>query len=595
MAAGSSGQNSTLLVDESFAAGDGTFVERVRAISSPKYLAALAERWKNDARPWAREQMFLYLALPLDRPGHQPVVKRLFKHAETMGDAELMGAFLVAFDRLVRRRRRMRYRYDWPTRQSWQEEELYTPRDQMPGASNPRETRNPRTGEAVSALPARVPKGGRLFSYATRHYLRRRVSRYFRRFGFQKPSAYPAAAAAALARYRDEDVAHGENILDSWSLLQICFRRSPVLLFKRRRVEVADGASLGGLVAAPRFEDLWKRPDAAAVLLKLLTKAESRLVRVWTMQLLRRDHSTLLTGISSDQLLTLLDHADEEVQQFAAGLMETLSGLDAWPISAWLRLLDTRSVSALATICEAMAKRVSPQRLTLEQCVELACARATPVARMGLSWLAARPIVQDAERAALARLASLQCDAVGVEAAQFALGVLGAPAHYQTDAVSPFFDSLNAEVRRGAWSWLRPDSPGYNDAALWSRLLETPYEDVRLRLVDALTARTRESKVSTALQRRDLSHVWTSVLLGVHRGGRTKLIALRQISQAIAAEPDRAERLIPVLTVAIRSVRPPEAKAGLSAILSAVAARPELEALLARYVPELRLLPAEVT
>src|SRR5262249_47442899 len=157
------------------------------------------------------------------------------------------------------------------------------------------------------------------------------------------------------------------------------------------------------------------------------------------------------------------------------------------------------------------------------------------------------------------------------------LGILGNAAHYQTDAVSPFFDSLNAEVRRGAWLWLTPASPGYDDAALWSRLLETPYDDVRLRLVEALTARTRESKVSTALQRQDLTQVWTSVLLGVHRGGRTKLVALRQISQAIFAEPERADKLIPVLAVAIRSVRPPEARAGLSAILSAVAARPELE------------------
>jgi hypothetical protein len=79
------------------------------------------------------------------------------------------------------------------------------------------------------------------------------------------------------------------------------------------------------------------------------------------------------------------------------------------------------------------------------------------------------------------------------------------------------------------------------------------------------------------------------VLLGVHRGGRAKLRALKQISEAIAAEPDRAERLVPVLAVAIRSVRPPEARAGLSAILSAVAARPELEATLARWIPELRL------
>jgi hypothetical protein len=85
--------------------------------------------------------------------------------------------------------------------------------------------------------------------------------------------------------------------------------------------------------------------------------------------------------------------------------------------------------------------------------------------------------------------------------------------------------------------------------------------------------------------------VWTTVLLGVHRGGRAKLAALRQISQAIADQPGRAERLVPVLAVAIRSVRPPEARAGLSAILSAVAARPELEATLAQCIPELRLTP----
>ena len=83
--------------------------------------------------------------------------------------------------------------------------------------------------------------------------------------------------------------------------------------------------------------------------------------------------------------------------------------------------------------------------------------------------------------------------------------------------------------------------------------------------------------------------VWMTVLLGVHRGGRAKLKALRQISEAIAEQPDRAERLVPVLAVAIRSVRPPEARAGLSAILSAVSARPELEATLARFIPELRL------
>jgi hypothetical protein len=49
---------------------------------------------------------------------------------------------------------------------------------------------------------------------------------------------------------------------------------------------------------------------------------------------------------------------------------------------------------------------------------------------------------------------------------------------------------------------------------------------------------------------------------------------------------------VPVLAVAIRSVRPPEVRAGLSALLSAVAARPDLEPVLARWIPELRLSPS---
>jgi len=507
----------------------------------------------------------------------------------------LMAAFLVAFDRLVRRRRRMRAHYNHQTRQWWQEEELFSPRDQILATAKGREAINPRTGERIFAPSAfRVPNQGRLFSYRTRGYLRRRACRYFRRMGFQRPSKYPQAVAAALALYRDDDVAKGENILDNWSLLNIAFRRSPVLQFKRTRVEVAAGRSLGELAAAPQFEGLWKQPDSAAVLLELVTQADSRLVRVWAIQLLKRDHGPQLQAITVQQLLALLDHASEEVQQFGAGLLETASGVDSWPIATWLELLETRSVTALATICQAMIQRVSPERLSLEQCVALACARATPVARLGLSWLGSRPVAGPQDRATIGRLAAAQCEAVGALVAEHALSILGSPPAYRMEEVSPFFDSLNVQVRRGAWDWLTPSSPGYDDAALWGRLLETPYDDVRLRLVGELNQRTRGTDGPTALKRQDLSLVWTTVLLGVHRGGRAKLKALRQISAAIAAEPDRAERLVPVLAVAIRSVRPPEARAGLSAILSAVAARPELEATLAAWIPELRLTPMGV-
>jgi hypothetical protein len=565
-------------------------------VASPKYLAGLTDRWKKDPRPWARQQIFSYLAWPLSCPGHHCVVKRLFKQAEDNKDTELLATFMVVFDRLVRRQRRMRYRYDFQTRQSWQEEELFTPRDQIPASATDRERINPQTGERFTVRGViLVPRGGRLFSYRTRGYLRRRICRYFRRMGFQNPAAYPRAVSAALLLYRDEDVAQGENILDNWSLMQLAFRGSPVLEFKRTRVDVKDGRSLGELTAAPQFESLWSKPESAAILLELVTQAKSRLVRVWAIQLLKRNHASTLQAISAEQLLSLLDHPDTEVQQFGAERLESLSGVDTWPITTWLQLLGTRSVTALATICQVMGQRVNPERLSFEQCVTLSCARATPVARLGLSWLGGRRVSSPQDRALLGRLASAQCEAVGADAAAYALSILGEPQSYRLEDVSPFFDSLNAQVRRGACDWLTPDAPGYNDAALWSRLLETPFDDVRLWLVAELSKRTRDAVGPPALRRHDFSSVWTTVLLGVHRGGRSKLTALRQISQAIAEQPDRAERLVPVLAVAIRSVRPPEARAGLAAILSAVSARPELETILKRYLPELRLPPMQVT
>lgn len=587
---------STVLVDECFANGDDQFVDQMRIVTSPKYLVALADRWKKDPRPWAREQILRYLELPFDCPGHHPVVKRLFKHAESTHDDQLMAAFLPAFDRLVRRERRTRYRYDYRTRQSWQEEVLVAPRDQILPSANQREFRNPRTGQKISVPNRnRVPENGRLFSYRTRRYLQRRVARYFRRLGFQRPQNYVRLVSTGLALYRNDDVAAGENILDNWSLMQIAFRRSDVLKFMRTTVGVADGRSLGELSAAPQFPKLWNSSDSAAILLNLLAVAQSRLVRVFAIQLLKRDHLASLQSVSVEQLLALLNHADDEVQHFGAGLLETLPGVDSWPVTTWLRLLETRSVTALATICDVMNKRVRSDRLDLEQCVALTCVRPTPVARLGLTWLKEKPLTRAQDRAILRRLASVQCDAVGVDAAEVALSVLGAKQDYRTDDVCPFFDSLNANVRRGAWQWLIVDSAGYSDPLLWSRLLESPYDDVKMKLIDELNQRTHGSNPVRALQRQDVSSLWTSVLLGVHRGGRAKLKALRQISDAIAKDPGRADQLIPVLTVAIRSVRPPEVRAGLSAILTAVAIRPELEEMLSRQLPELRLSPAKET
>src|SRR3954471_21232065 len=90
---------SPLVLDEYFAAGDDRFLPALRAFHEPKKLASIADRWKKDHRPWARQQILNYLDLPLDAAGHEPVVKHLFKWAEEQKDDELMAACAVAFDR----------------------------------------------------------------------------------------------------------------------------------------------------------------------------------------------------------------------------------------------------------------------------------------------------------------------------------------------------------------------------------------------------------------------------------------------------------------------------------------------------------------
>ena len=96
------GNTSSLLLDEYFSSQDPQFLETLRQVRGHIKLAAFTDRWKKDPRPWAREQMLEYIGMPLSSMDHQPVIKRLFKHAEENKDDEVMGAFFVAFDRLVR-------------------------------------------------------------------------------------------------------------------------------------------------------------------------------------------------------------------------------------------------------------------------------------------------------------------------------------------------------------------------------------------------------------------------------------------------------------------------------------------------------------
>jgi hypothetical protein len=571
---------------------DDRFVNALRDVYDAPQLALLVDRWKVDPRPWAQQQVFNYLDRPLDTPGHHVVVKRLFKAAEERRDHEQMAAFLTAFDRLIRRERKMRYRHEylretrmWLTHET---EHLSSPRDSILPPL-PRKAVDPRTGRKIEIPPPRpyYVAGFRLFSYRTRRYLQRRAWRYFRRLGLQHPGEYVPAVAAALLRYVDDDFVRPENLLDSWGFVHACFGKHPAIEFSSRSASIKPGRSASELTAVPYFEPLWADAAAYPTLWRLLFDASSRAVRVWARQLLERHHSESLQRISADEVQRLLMHDDAELQQFGALLLGQLRGSDEWPVERWLKLLELRDPTALAIVCEQLAKHVSGDRLDAGQTIELATARATPVSLLGLKLLRGRSWDSPEDRRRLAALGNARCEAVAADLAKFALGVAGSGERYDRDVISVLFDGLLEPMRAAATAWFAGSAAAQDDPVLWSRLIETPYDDVRLPIVDLLQQRAARPRIAG---RYDLSGLWSAVLLGVHRGGRQKLKAVDQLVDAmIDRSADHYDHydLILVLATVVRSIRGPEQRAGLAGIARLIDRCPDFADFVRRSLPEI--------
>jgi len=98
-------------IEEFFERSDAAFVDELRRVHDADFLGGFAARWFADRRPEARRMLCDYLSRPLNAYRHEVLVKRLFKLAEATTDDEIMGCFLVLFDRSLRRVKRMRRRY----------------------------------------------------------------------------------------------------------------------------------------------------------------------------------------------------------------------------------------------------------------------------------------------------------------------------------------------------------------------------------------------------------------------------------------------------------------------------------------------------
>jgi hypothetical protein len=610
--------------------GDPLFVPEVRRITDADRLGALAPRWYGDRRPEARRLLLAYLDEPLNAFRHEALVKRLFKLAEAAGDDEVMGRFLALFDRSLRRVlkkqtlsafsvvatraaaealadewRRQGYATNFSTIWARNAEGRYVENgfrvnrywsaDVMRAPSGTAMWR-PRGGDAHRPRPVseeyrRHLERHRLFSLATRRYLRRRAWRYFRKLGKQHPGRYVPAVAAALKCYRDEDVASGVALLDNWGLVHALFHHSPVLQSRRTGWGLAPGRGLSELAPAPIYAPLWKAAPRA--LLELLAEARCRPVRQWAAHMIRRDHAAVLEGLSHEELFGLLAHEDVTVVALAAEVVRSLPDLAVLGVDRLLALVETPHPDTLEVLCDLLAARLGPDRVTFAQAVGLAASRPLPAARLGFLWLRAKAPADEADCQALLGLAEAQAEPLRPEMVGWARGVLSGSPHFRPAWVLEYLDSRHADVREEGWSWLRADERIKGDVEVWRKLLESPYDDVRLRLVADLEERvSRPGHELTAAGRLNdelLRFVWAAVLLNVHRGGRTKPLVVGQLVARLARRPDEAPALLPVLAVALRSVRGPEWRAGLAGVVQLVERNPALRPQVEETFPELKL------
>lgn len=564
-----------------FQTGAPEFVEALRQFPGAAALAPFAETWWTDPRIEAKRLLFSYLERPFNAPRHEPLVKRLFKFADTTGNDAVMARFLVGFDRTIRRLRVTRARYN-PRRRAYESyEAAVTPGDTVL-ARDDRSYSGPWFAQNRESFTA----GRFLFSVPTRNYLRRRAWRYFRRLGRRHPDRYLPAVCAALKLYTDADVPDGLALLDNWGLVHVLFHHSPAIAAEPRGWRVADGGALARLQPDPMFRALWLRTPEP--IFDLLVTAKCRPVSVWAAQMLRRHFPDRLSQLTLDELLAWVVAPNTVLNELAVELLEARGGLEAVTASQWLRITEGTRADLLDRICDMVARSVKPEQVSFADAVALAMQRPVPLARLGFAFLQGKKVRTPSETAAAFGLRNAEAEPLRVDLVKWACEALSDRPDFDPVWPLEFLDSRFEEVREVGWEWLQREPRARDAVLVWQRLLESPYDNIRLRLLDVLEQRAEGPGGRATFPPDRVRFLWATVLLNVQRGGRAKPFVVRQIIERLSAHPDEAGDLLPMVAVALRSVRGPEFRAGLAGVAGFVAQNPTRRPLVEAVFPELQ-------
>ena len=544
---------SFLWLEQAFASEDDRFVSELFRFRKVEQAASFAKNWLTDTRPFARRALLAYVDDGCDRSGHKALVKRLFKQADQAGDDELMGHFMVAFDRLVTRTRIVRYGVG-------------------SFATDP-------------SLRVRLDEGGTSdqFSIATRSYLARRAFRYFRRLGRRDVDRYGRAMRHTLSLYRDEHLSKPMRLLDAWGLAHALYASSTVLEFRPKGIRVAAGESLESLRPAPFLPEAFS--NCFGELVPLVAGSHARPVRRFFKELLETNHKHELAALTLPELRGLLSSPHEEAQELGAALLKTAKGAERLTVEQWLALLDTPSPEIVALLCEAIAQHVAPSRLSLAQACELACQKRAPVAELGLAWALGKPLQNEEDLRIATTLGRATVEPVRKRAADHLRTKLVELSFAKPEHLRELVDAPHADVRAVGLELLASEPKFSESAMLWWALSESPWKDVRA-FATKHTKRWLQAKDEHAAPK--TAQFFATTMLSIHGGSKAKRNAMRDVTaHAIrpSKEAPQAEVLALVRHVA-RSVRPAERAMALAALARALRLRPELADTVRELLPE---------
>jgi hypothetical protein len=236
-----------------------------------------------------------------------------------------------------------------------------------------------------------------------------------------------------------------------------------------------------------------------------------------------------------------------------------------------------------------VARTVKPEQVSFADAIQLALQRPVPLARLGFTFLQSKKPRTPEEVTAILNLRNAEAEPIRPELVKWACRVLSEQPNFDPLWVLEFLDCRFEEVREISWDWFQRDTRARDNVVVWQRLLESPYDNIRLRLVGLLEDRVKERDGWANLSVERVKVLWATVLLNTTRGSRAKPFVVRQIIDRLSAHPNEAEELLPILAVALRSVRGPEFRAGLAGVMNFVARDPRRKSLVEAVFPELQV------